>query len=137
MAKKKAKAKSKSKAKPSSKAKPKAKTKLRAKSKPKTKPKSKPAAKPKPSVGDGPYPPVDICNGGTVSAGSQSAIFANGTGAPCTITTVDRNLFPVPQHIAPGLNTVPFTHAVAAGDAPYSYHPTCCGGGTDPVIKVQ
>jgi len=126
-------------AKKKAKTKPKArpKTKAKAKSKPKAKPKAKPSAraKAKPKVGPA-YPAVDICNGGQLSSNSLYIQFANGTGSPCLITSVQGNLFPVPQPIAPGMNTVGLNGPAPTGN--YSFHSTCvCSQGGDPVIKVQ
>jgi hypothetical protein len=81
------------------------------------------------------YAPINITNGGSLSLGSLSIVFSNNTGAACTITAVQGNLFPVPQTIGTGLITVTLLHSPQAGD--YSYHPVCGGQHTDPVIKVE
>src|SRR5215510_7846861 len=56
-------------------------------------------------VGNGPYPPVDVCCGGTVSVGSSYVPFSNATGVPQTVSNCQ--LWNGAAAIAAGVNPTP------------------------------
>jgi len=88
-----------------------------------------------------PYPPVDVCCGGTIPVNQNYVPFSNTSGTNQTVSNC--RLFPgvsvvirptqpgSAQNMPIGMNPLP-----AAGD--YSFTSTCsCSAGSMPVIKVQ
>jgi hypothetical protein len=85
---------------------------------------------------------MDICAGGTISAGATSITFTNHHAEACTITGCSMPGWPtVPPQIPgkqgsnPGTGVVNLSVAAQPGNYPYT--PDCCPQGGAPVIKVQ
>jgi hypothetical protein len=85
---------------------------------------------------------MDICNGGTISAGSSSITFTNDHAEACTITSctiagwpATDPVIPAKQGSTPGSKTVQLSVAAAVGS--YTYVASCCSKRNNPVIKVQ
>jgi hypothetical protein len=87
-------------------------------------------------------PTIDLCAGGTVSAGSTTITFTNHRPNACTITGLGSllscgNSFPVPAK-ASGVNgTKTCTILTNATAGTYPYSSSCCGDETNPVIIMQ
>jgi hypothetical protein len=85
---------------------------------------------------------MDVCAGGTISAGATSITFTNDHHEDCTITSSDMPgwpttdpVIPKRQHGTPGTGVVYLTTPATVGD--YDYTPDCCSDETPPTIKVQ
>ena len=85
---------------------------------------------------------MDMCAGGTVSAGVNSISFTNNHNAACTITSctmpgwpATNPVIPARQGSTPGSGVVQLSQPAAVGT--YTYTPNCCDQGTGPQIKVQ
>ena len=87
-------------------------------------------------------PTIDLCAGGTVSAGSTTITFTNHRPTQCTINGLGSllncgNSFPVPAK-ANGVNgTVTCTILPGAPAGRYPYSSSCCDDETNPVIIMQ
>ena len=92
------------------------------------------------SAGDTVNPTIDLCAGGTASAGSTTITFTNHRPNQCTITGLGTlldcgNSFSVPAK-ANGVNgTVTCTIIGPPGTYPYSS--SCCDDQTNPAIIYQ
>lgn len=78
---------------------------------------------------------IDICAGGSVSAGSIK--FVNNHGKDCTIIGLGNlvdcgNSFTVPKKSSTTCGILP-----NAQPGSYTYKPDCCGGQANPVIIYQ
>jgi hypothetical protein len=79
---------------------------------------------------------MDICAGGTLSAGSTSVNFTNNHPESCTITSCNMPGWPTTPPVIPhGGGTVHLTQPAPRGT--YNYTPDCCHKRTGPQIKVQ
>jgi hypothetical protein len=87
-------------------------------------------------------PSIDLCAGGTVSAGSTTITFTNHRPRACTITGLGDLLscgdpFSVPAK-ANGVNgTITCTILSNAAAGTYPYSSSCCDGETNPSIVYQ
>jgi hypothetical protein len=87
-------------------------------------------------------PTIDLCAGGTVSAGSTTITFTNHRPNACTITGLGNllscgNSFSVPAK-ANGVNgTITCTILSNAAAGRYPYSSSCCDDETNPVIIMQ
>jgi hypothetical protein len=91
------------------------------------------------TAGDSVNPTIDLCAGGTASAGSTTITFTNHRTSACTITGLGDlldcgNSFSVPAK-ANGVNGT-VTCNIKSGAAPgtYTYSSTCCDDETNPAI---
>lgn len=96
--------------------------------------------KSKSKAGVDPYPPVDVCCGGTIPLNQNYVPFTNGTGAYQTVSGC--SLFSgVAVRVPPTSGTphnVPITSNPLPTAGNYSYSATCsCPNGSMPVIRVQ
>jgi len=87
-----------------------------------------------------PYPPVDVCCGGTIPVGQNYIPIVNSTGAPQTISGC--TLWGgVAVGVAAGvrIQNVPITiNPLPQKGSSYSFNSTCtCTSGTPPTIKIQ
>ena len=86
-----------------------------------------------------PYPPVDVCCGGTIPVGQNYVPFINSTGTPQTVSNC--RLWQGAAAIAATGTVIPV--AITMNPKPptgssYSFTSTCnCPNGTLPTIKVQ
>lgn len=85
-----------------------------------------------------PYPPVDVCCGGTIPVGQAYIPFANSTGASQTVSSCAL-WGGVVIGIAPGSRNVPITlNPLPPKGSSYTFSSTClCPNETNPTIKVQ
>jgi hypothetical protein len=85
-----------------------------------------------------PYPPVDVCCGGTIPVGQNYIPFANSTGAPQTLSNCVL-WGGVAIGVASGSKNVPITiNPLPQKGSSYSFTSTCnCPNGTPPTIKIQ
>jgi hypothetical protein len=85
-----------------------------------------------------PYPPVDVCCGGTIPVGQNYIPFSNTTGTPQTVSNCVL-WGGVVIGIAPGSKNVPVTlNPKPQKGSSYSFTSTClCPVGTPPTIKVD
>jgi hypothetical protein len=87
-------------------------------------------------------PSIDLCAGGTVSAGSTTITFTNHRPKACTITGLGDLLscgdpFSVPAK-ANGVNgTITCTILSNAAAGTYPYQSSCCDDQTNPSIVYQ
>ncbi len=87
-----------------------------------------------------PYPPVDICCGGTIPVGQNYVPFVNSTGAPQSVSNCA--LFGGARIAVPATTGSSYNVPIAINPLPragsYSYTASCnCPMGTGPQIKVQ
>jgi hypothetical protein len=92
------------------------------------------------SAGDSLNPSIDLCAGGTASAGSTTITFTNHRPNACTITGLGTllncgNSFTVPAK-ANGVNGTK-TCTIIGPAGTYPYQSTCCDDQTNPVIIMQ
>jgi hypothetical protein len=85
-----------------------------------------------------PYPPVDVCCGGTIPVGQNYIPFSNSTGGPQTLSSCvlwGGGAIAV----ASGSHNVPITiRPLPQQGSSYSFSSTClCPNETNPTIKVQ
>jgi hypothetical protein len=86
---------------------------------------------------------MDVCAGGTISAGATSITFTNHHDEECTITSCDMPGWPTTDPVIPkkkdgvaGTQVVDLTEPAVAGNT-YDYTPDCCDEETPPQIRVQ
>lgn len=91
------------------------------------------------SAADSVNPSIDLCAGGTASAGSTTITFTNHRNSACTITGLGSlvdcgDSFSVPAK-ANGVNGTK-TCNILSGATPgtYTYSSTCCDDETNPAI---
>jgi hypothetical protein len=120
------------------------KTQGKKKSQPKKKAQSTKKALKKKKVG-GAYPPIVVCQSGTIGQTEGEITFINNNLVSCTITSCTVPCWPAPPAADP---VVPAAQNGVAGEktvallclppvGTYSYTADCCSGGTPPTIKVQ
>ena len=94
------------------------------------------------SASDTLNPSIDLCAGGTVSAGSTTITFTNHRPNACTITGLGTlvdcgNSFSVPAK-ANGVNGTKTCNILAnAAAGTYPYSSACCDEETNPAIIMQ
>ena len=81
---------------------------------------------------------MDICAGGTISAGANEVCFTNNHDKDCTIESCGLPGWPKQPPVIPKKSTKCVSLSTPAQRGDYSYHPNCCGKKEmDPTIKVQ
>jgi hypothetical protein len=86
-----------------------------------------------------PYPPVDVCCGGTIPVGQNYIPFINSTGAPQTLSNcVLWGGVAVAVAAGSQIKNVPITVKPLPPKGDYSFSSTClCPNETNPVVKIQ
>ena len=85
---------------------------------------------------------MDVCAGGTISAGATSITFTNHHTSSCTISGCNMPGWPTTDPVVPGKQgstsgTLVVNLSTPAVVGNYPYAPNCCDQATPPAIKVQ